>query len=152
MQMCIHEVEVNDCPKFLHENPTDRTHSIVVKADSDELIIPLSMQGVTLFFPTRYPTDHEIARCNRGEIQSFELNSSSLDWTPSAPEFNDQETAQVDDFRRVRETGDTRRGRFISTLASGSVSHSLTQIAEEKTQCAAVMLDVSPIFNNGHFI
>ena len=152
MQMCIHEVEVNDCPEFLHENPTDRTHSIVVKADSGEFIIPLSLRGVTSFFPTRYPSDHEIARCNRGEIQSFELTSASPDWTPSAPEFNEQETAQVNDFGRVRETGDTRRGRFISTLASDSVSHSLTQIAEDETQCAVVMLDVSPMLNDGHFI
>ena len=49
MQMRLADVVVNDCPKFVHENPTDATHSIIAKAaaDDDELVILLSIQGVT---------------------------------------------------------------------------------------------------------
>ena len=31
IQLHVNDVEVNDCPKFLHPSPTDTTHSIVVK-------------------------------------------------------------------------------------------------------------------------
>ena len=58
MQMRLASVVVNNCPKFVHENPTDATH-----ADDDELVIPLSLQGVTLCFPTRRPTNQELASC-----------------------------------------------------------------------------------------
>ena len=48
MQMRLANVVVNDCPKFVHENPTDATHSIIIKATAydEELVIPLSLQGV----------------------------------------------------------------------------------------------------------
>ena len=43
MQMRLNDVVINDCPKFVHDNPTDTTHTIMVKGDTDTLIIPLSL-------------------------------------------------------------------------------------------------------------
>ena len=47
MQMRLNDVVVNDCPKFVHDNPTDQMHAIILKADRDMLTIPLSLRGVT---------------------------------------------------------------------------------------------------------
>ena len=41
MQMRLNDVEVNDCPKFLHPNPTDTTHLLVLKEAEETLTIPL---------------------------------------------------------------------------------------------------------------
>jgi hypothetical protein len=53
--MWLNDVIVNEIPKFMTEMPTEKHHAIVVTdTDStDQLIIPLVMQGVTLTFPTR---------------------------------------------------------------------------------------------------
>ena len=51
MQLRLNEVLVDDCPKFLHPNPTDSTHTITVTNGPDTLIIPLSLRGVTSYFP-----------------------------------------------------------------------------------------------------
>ena len=63
MQIRLADVVVNDFLNFVHENPTDATHSIIVNktADDDELVILLSLQGVNLYFPTCRPTDQELA-------------------------------------------------------------------------------------------
>ena len=103
MQMRLADVVVNDCPKFVHENPTNATHSIIVKATEDDnaLVIPLSLQGVTLYFLTRCPTDQELTSC-----RSFDLTSDAPDSNPINPMFQEQEVLIVDNFGLVKETGD----------------------------------------------
>ena len=61
MQVRLNDVRINDCPRFLSENVSDVTHSIVIPdEDSDQpYIIPLALQGVTSTFPTRKPTREE---------------------------------------------------------------------------------------------
>ena len=51
---------VDECPKFLARNATDKTHAIVIEdGKSQECIIPLSLRGVTSYFPTRKPSQQE---------------------------------------------------------------------------------------------
>ena len=64
MQLRINDVEVNETPKFLTNNPTDKTHAVVVRNPEStdphhELLIPLSLHNVTSYFPTRKPTREE---------------------------------------------------------------------------------------------
>eukprot|EP00978_Attheya_sp_CCMP212_P017792 scaffold47921_cov55-Attheya_sp.AAC.9 len=65
IQLRVNEVMIDDCPKFLHLNPTDETHVIKVPGvdSEDDYLIPLSLQGVTSFFPTRKPTMREWEDC-----------------------------------------------------------------------------------------
>jgi hypothetical protein len=78
MQMRLNDVIVDDCPKFLHHNPTDTTHTLTVKVGSDTLVIPLSIWGVTSYFPTCALTVAENDTC-----RSFDLTFSNPDWNPS---------------------------------------------------------------------
>ena len=103
MQLRVNDVEVNDCPKFLHPNPTETTHSIVIHEKDDSLIIPLSLKGVTSYFPTRIPTHQENETC-----RSFNLTFEDPTWDPSDETFERQEDAQVDSFGQVRESGTAR--------------------------------------------
>ena len=50
MQVRLHDVKVDECPKFLSDNPTDKTHAIVLnEGEDDEYLIPLSLNGVTSY-------------------------------------------------------------------------------------------------------
>ena len=54
MQGQMNDVKVDETPKFLTENPTDLMHAISGKdADGIQVTIPLSLKGVTSYFPTR---------------------------------------------------------------------------------------------------
>jgi hypothetical protein len=48
MQMRLHDVIVNETPKFQYLNPTKLSHSISVRGDNveDVLVIPLELHGV----------------------------------------------------------------------------------------------------------
>ena len=61
MQLRLNDVKVNDIPRFLTEQPDDHTHALVLpKATGDHpLVVPLSLDGVTSYFPTSKPTEDE---------------------------------------------------------------------------------------------
>ncbi len=65
MQARLNDIVVNDAPKCVHPNPTERTHVIVARIErtaddaKDEFIIPLSLNGVASYFPVRKPTMEE---------------------------------------------------------------------------------------------
>ena len=56
IQMRVYNVKVNDIPKYLTDNPTDQTHSIVMHEKGETLLIPLHLHGVTSYFTSRKPT------------------------------------------------------------------------------------------------
>lgn len=70
MQMRMHDIQVNECPKFLDANPTDDSHSIIIPDDGEgePYKIPLSLHGVTSYFPTRRPTQEEFETCRRFDL------------------------------------------------------------------------------------
>ena len=59
MQIRMYEVKVNEIPKYLTENPTDQTHSIVMHGKGETIMIPLHLHGFTLYFTSRKPTMEE---------------------------------------------------------------------------------------------
>ena len=63
MQMRMYDVKVNDIPKYLTDNPTDQTHSIVFHESGETLLIPLHLHGVTSYFTSRKPTMEEYNNC-----------------------------------------------------------------------------------------
>jgi hypothetical protein len=58
MKLILHDVIVNETPKFQSLNPTNLSHSISVRGENvyDILIIPLELYGVVSCFPTFKPT------------------------------------------------------------------------------------------------
>ena len=86
-----------DEPKFMVPNPTEDHHAIYipeVKGESPALRIPLSLHGVTSYFPTRKPTRDEY---EKSELDyCLELTSESPEWEPSTTRFQEQEDAMLD--------------------------------------------------------
>lgn len=64
MQVRLNDVTINKTPRFLTDNATDLTHSIVIPLATGDFdaryVIPLSLTGVTSTFLTRKPTVEEI--------------------------------------------------------------------------------------------
>jgi hypothetical protein len=60
MQFRLHAVNVNETPKLQCLEPTNISHTIIVKGENadDVLIIPLDLHGSVSCFPTFKPT-HE---------------------------------------------------------------------------------------------
>ena len=54
MQVRLNDVVVNEVPRFLTEEVTDHTHSLVIPIEDSPTpyVIPLSLHGVTSTFPT----------------------------------------------------------------------------------------------------
>ena len=52
---------INDTPRSLTNEPTPQTNNIVINikdsgAENDNLILLLSLKGMTLYLPVHYPT------------------------------------------------------------------------------------------------
>jgi hypothetical protein len=70
MQMRLHDVVVNQTPKFQCANPTNLYHTITVKGENmnDELVIPLDLRGVVSCFTMRKPMQEECDTCDHYEL------------------------------------------------------------------------------------
>jgi hypothetical protein len=70
MQLKMHDVIVNETPKFQSLTPTNLSHSISVIGDNvDEvLVITLELHGVVSCFPSFKPTQEEFETCDRYEL------------------------------------------------------------------------------------
>jgi hypothetical protein len=97
MQMRLHDVIVNETPKFQYFNPTKLSHSISLRGDNvkDVLVIPLELHGVVSCFPTFKPTQLEFETCDR-----YELTYESPEYDPSVTNFHEQEVSG--DFHQKR--------------------------------------------------
>ena len=111
MQLRVNDVEVNERPKFLTRYPTDSSHAIIVPSEGCEvrLTIPLSLKGVTSYFPTRKPTREEYERAST----RFELTSEAPEWNPHTNLFSDQEEALVDDSGMLLDYTQPERERTL---------------------------------------
>ena len=116
MQIRMNDVELNDTPKFLTENPTNKTHAISGRnQDGRKHIIPFTLRGVTSYIPTCKPSIKEFETCPR-----IELTHESPESDPHSETFQHQEEALLDNQGLVRDAPmPVKRGprcRFISTL------------------------------------
>ena len=99
MQVQMNDVKVDETLKVLHENPTDIMHAISGKdADGIQITIPLSMKGVTSYFPTRKPTEEEFNSCPR-----FDVTYEVPIWDPHSEIFKQQEEALLDNRGMLQE-------------------------------------------------
>jgi len=68
MQMRMNDIQLNECPKFMEQAPTDTSHTLRIFQDGEEPCIPFGLQGVTSYFPTRKPTTLELSTCQRFDL------------------------------------------------------------------------------------
>jgi hypothetical protein len=103
MQMRLHDVVVNETPKFQCLEPTELLHNISVRGeDVDEvLIIPLELNGVMSCFPTFKPSQEEFHTCYR-----YELTFESPEYDPSAKTLSEQEASMTYSWGRMKVTWD----------------------------------------------
>ena len=112
MQLRVNDIKVNDVPKFLSDEPTDQTHAIVIPVqDQDDVVIPLSIEGVTSYFPTRRPTPLEYETIK----ERYELTYDSPDWEQHSKIFLEQEE-QMTNSRGELNDGPARRPTQLCSL------------------------------------
>ena len=95
MQLRDNDLKVNEEPKSMVERPTEDHHMVLIpeSATTVGLRIPLSLHGVTSYFPTRKPTRREWE--TTPEELRLELTSESPEWDPSAEHFGEQQVAML---------------------------------------------------------
>ena len=82
MQMRMYGVKVNEIPKYLNENPTYQTHSIVMHEKGETLLIPLHLNGVISYFASKKPTMEDCNNCGH-----FSATAVAPEWDPHYASF-----------------------------------------------------------------
>ena len=72
MQMSMYDVKVNKIAKYVTDNPTDQTHSIVMHGKGETLLIPLHLHGVTSYFTSRNPNMEDYNNCTHFSATAVE--------------------------------------------------------------------------------
>jgi hypothetical protein len=108
---------VNDKPKFLTDTPTERDHAIIVTdpETNNELLIPLSIKGISSTFPTCTLTQDEYLTCPQ-----FTLTYDSPEYEPTNGRYEEMEWQSIKCLNRQSQTWDRIQAHHLH-----SVSHSL---------------------------
>ena len=91
MQARTNGVTVNDCPKYLCDQPTDETHTIVCADERGEKIfLPLNLNGVTSCLTVRSLIELEWQSAAYPRVT---LTNADLTWDPIFHTYAEQENA-----------------------------------------------------------
>ena len=96
MQCRMNGVAIHEVPRFLTQNPTTSTHSIVIADPTDDVqsyTIPLRLEGVVSYFEYTLPTSAEY---EDEDIPKLELTAASPAWNPSDDDYALQEESHLD--------------------------------------------------------
>ena len=143
-QMRANDVTVNDTPLVLlpQEQRTKYSHSILAKDKlySEDVHIPLNLEGVTSYFNTRTPTQAEIQDTNNDDCTHVNMTASSM-WDPhdvtlSNHEASLREALLNDEEPHLRGQGVRAAMSGFSTPASRSLSH--CQVRSHRAQISRI--------------
>ena len=91
-------LKVNDIKKIHieHKNLTNESHCIVSTADGNgtDIRIPMQLDGIFSYFPTRNITQEEIENCEY--INTVHLKPDAAKWDPYDEEYLEREDAFFD--------------------------------------------------------
>jgi hypothetical protein len=104
MMMRLAGLEVNECPKFLAQDPNEEHHSIYSRVN--DLRINLQLEGIISYLPTCLPYESGLQ-----SLPVLELTPLSSSWDPHNSQYKTQEEAMIY-FR-----GDERGRSIESSLA-----------------------------------
>jgi hypothetical protein len=91
MQCRVNDVTVDDTPKFLARDPTDKLHALTLEDPNhpaQKVILPLALRGVTLLLYVRAPT---LDKWNSDAFRRLHLTSETLTWDPTTTLYKDQD-------------------------------------------------------------
>jgi hypothetical protein len=145
MQMRLHDVIVNESPKFQSFNPTNRSHSTSVRGENvdDVLVIPLELHSVVSCFPTFKPTQLEFETCDR-----YELTYESPYYDPSAKTFQDQEAGIMYSLVNLKVSGDFHPNRRqVCSLRQKEAEVKL--LSSKYSDTSTKLQDLSPVLDDG---
>jgi hypothetical protein len=145
MQMRLHDVIVNETPKFQSLNPTNLSHAIIMRGENvdDVLVIPLELHGVVSCFPAFKPTQLEFETCDR-----YELTYESPEYDPSAKTFQDQEAGMMDSWVNLKVSGDFHpKRRQVCSLRQKEAEVKL--LSSKYSDTSAKLQDLSPVLYDG---
>ena len=80
---------VDECPKFLCQNPTIETHSIFLPTENTQL--PIALCGTTSYISTR----RQKVMSEVNEHTNLLLTSENSDWDHRSPIYDQQESAMT---------------------------------------------------------
>jgi hypothetical protein len=146
--MRLHEVVVNETPKFQCLKPTNLSHSISVIGDNvdDVLVIPLDLHGVVSYFPTFKPSQEEFETCDR-----YELTYKTPEYDPYAKTFHDQEDGMADSWGNLKVPGDFHpKRRQVCSLHKKEADIKLLSARYSDTY--EKLQDLSPVLDDGNLL
>ena len=91
MQIRHNDVMMDECPKHLATDPMSNHNAATTHNGDESHVIPLSLRGVTLHFPTKKPAQEE---CENN--RSCDLTSHQPEWDPHSTAFAEQWEAMAD--------------------------------------------------------
>ena len=109
MQLWHHGIIVNDRPKHVTRKPTVDDHCIHCPEDAN-LKIPLELYGVTSYFPSRKPSNEEVALFE--QEGGTHLTSNHPEWDPKSDFFAELENMMMDTDGNVHGSDKTRINLF----------------------------------------
>jgi hypothetical protein len=160
MQCRVNDVTINDTPKFLARDPTDKSHALTLD-DPDHpaqtVALPLALRGVTSLLNVRTPTLNE---WNSGAFRQLHLTSETLTWDPTMTQYEDQEMAMTDYSGNVVRR-DVMRGQVsglvINSLSSLTADHAdvtdndnFYQVLSSMVQISSTESSPNELSLNGH--
>ena len=119
LMMRLTGIEVNECPKFLSKEPTEKNHSMYFP--SQDIRIPFQLEGIISYVPTRCPTKGEL---NHKEGEYLLLTPNLPTWDPLTALYKDQEYNMTDYNGHVKPRSNKRQKLEHETIAGLSTRHS----------------------------
>ena len=121
---------VNDVPKIHTKSSdlTENTHCVVATegANGTNLRIPMKLDGIFSYFPTRKLTEDEIEHCEY--IETLQLCPESYDWDPCDESFADREE-QFTDYKGELINRPRKRRRLMEEADVDSIDVSAERYA-----------------------
>jgi hypothetical protein len=148
VQIRLHDVILNETPKFQSLNPTKLSHSISLRSDNveDVLVIQLELHGVVSCFPTFKPIQLEFETCDR-----YELTYESPEYDPSATTFHEQEASMMDSWGNIKVSGDFHPKRHqVCSLRQEEAEVKL--LSSKYSDTSAKLQDLSLVLDDGKLL
>ena len=110
MMMRLDGIKVNECPKFLSDQPSINDHCAYFP--DHDIRISFLLEGIVSYIPTRKPSDKEL---KDAEGEYLLLTSNTQDWDPHTIVYRDQEYLMTDYNGHVKSNKSLKKN-FISSL------------------------------------
>ena len=131
MQCRMNGVKINELPKFLAETPDKTTHALQVVDPLSEspLYIPMSLFGITSYFPVQKPT---IEEWEDKTCPQIELTAEEPCWDPGSLDLGEQEDSMMDFRGQVLIQDTSARGQMVINSVTASTNANAADITDDE--------------------